>query len=800
MTKDRIPDRKPSRTGLFCALLLLFNGLLVPTVIAQEQMKKIPLHVWGLNMGVPRIGWYALIEAFEKKYPNVEVMIGPTDRGQDLQKLLCGVVGNSPPDVFRRESQLFGDIAARGILLDLTSYIEADKDRPDGLHEEDFLPGAWRAGMFEGRMHGIVEDVNPGVLAYNKKLFREAGLDPENPPKSWAEWLDATKKLVVRDERGRVQRLGLSAFGGADDLTFYVMQCGGKVFSEDGRTCTLNSPEALKALEFMKEVYDVQGGKEACQQFVMATSSGPEELNPFGLGKIAMNVQDDWVILRVMKFSPDLELGIAPIPTPTGRNPIAVSTTNTIYMIPRNARHKNEAWAFIRFLNQPEARLAYAEAISAYARSKGQVHNYMGFSCNRRVLAAISEEYAPKEPPFSVAYNQIRGLIENLEPLPVSPVSGAMRDEMLRAMERATYNEMSCEEALTDAERRLQEQLDLYYVRESYPIFHWGKVWVILGLLIVAAVAVFHYRTRGEGARSSLQRHENRMGLVFISPWLIGLLIFTIGPIVFSIAMSFCYYDVVHPARYVGLKNYVWLFTRDPLVWKSLRNTAFMVFSLPVGMAASLGIALLLNTKVKGMSGYRTIFYLPAITPAVATAVLWYALLNPDGFINGVLNSFFGATGLADRFGIQAPAWLQDPVWSKPAMVLMGLWGAGGGMILWLAGLQGIPTQLYEAASIDGAGPFRRFWSITIPMLTPYIFFNFVVGIIGVFQIFAQALILTMGGPADSTLFYVYYLFNNAFRYFKMGYASAQAWVLFLIVLVLTLIQWRMSKKWVHYG
>jgi multiple sugar transport system permease protein len=208
-------------------------------------------------------------------------------------------------------------------------------------------------------------------------------------------------------------------------------------------------------------------------------------------------------------------------------------------------------------------------------------------------------------------------------------------------------------------------------------------------------------------------------------------------------------------------------------------------------MATGLGIALLLNNNVRGMNFYRTVFYLPAITPAIAAAVLWFVLLNPDGIINTSLERWFGITG---------PAWLADPNWSKPGMVLMGLWGAGGGMILWLAGLQGIPPQLYEAASIDGAGPFQRFFAVTLPMLTPYIFFSLIVGIIGVFQIFAQALVLTQGGPADSTLFYVYYLFNNAFRYFKMGYASAQAWILFVLVLILTAIQWRLAKRWVHYG
>ena len=276
---------------------------------------------------------------------------------------------------------------------------------------------------------------------------------------------------------------------------------------------------------------------------------------------------------------------------------------------------------------------------------------------------------------------------------------------------------------------------------------------------------------------------------------MVGLLCFVAGPIVFSLAISFCDYNVTDAPRFVGTRNYAMLLGNDPLMWKSLGNTAFMVLAVPLGMATSLCIALLLNTKVKGMPFYRTLFYLPAITPTVAAAVLWYVLLNPSGLVNAVLNST-----VLGWLHMQAPAWLQDPHWSKPAIIMMGLWGAGGGMILWLAGLQGVPAQLYESASLDGASSARQFWSITLPMLTPYVFYSLIVGVIGVFQMFAQSLVLTEGGPDDSTLFYVYYLFNNAFRYFKMGYASAQAWILFTIVLVLTLLQWRVSKRWVHYG
>ncbi|MBI5092000.1 MAG: extracellular solute-binding protein [Candidatus Hydrogenedentes bacterium] len=743
-------------------------------------------------MSEPRVGWYAVIDAFEKKYPNVEVVIGPTDRGEDLQKLLSGVVGNSPPDVFRRESALFGDIASRDILMPLKMFVDADKDKADGLHEEDYPSGVWQSCFYNGELYGIPESTNPHVLAYNRKIFREAGLDPDKPPATWDEWLDVTRRLTQHDSDGHITRMG-TVFNVRDELSFYITQLGGKVFSEDGGRCQLDTPEGLQALTFLKALYDAQGGRQACDQFG-ATQIANDQNNPFGLGKVAMSVEDDWIIFRIMRFNPDIELGIAPVPAPAGHPPVTVSPTSPIYMIPVNARHPKEGWDFIRFVNSPEGCLIMAGAMDVQAREKGRAYMYPGLRPNRKVLAALSAKYSPQDPLLRQCYDNVKLIMEGLVPPPISPVSALLRDEMRRTLERTALGQMSPEAAIQDSNRRLQEQLDLFRERERFPKLRWAYVWAALFTVIAAGVAAIAFRSRGERAASPLQRRENRTGLVFISPWLTGFLVFIAGPMVFSIAISFCDYDVIHPARYVGARNYSRLLGNDPLFWKSLNNTAYMACALPIGMCVSLLVALLLNTKVKGMSVYRTLFYLPAITPAVAAAVLWYALLNPNGLINAGLNAT-----ICGWLGLHAPAWLQDPSWSKPALILMGLWGAGGGMILWLAGLQGIPQQLYEAAAIDGAGVWRRFRSITLPMLTPYIFFSLVTGIIGVFQIFGQALIITLGGPADSTLFYVYYLFNNAFRYFKMGYASAQAWILFLLVLGLTAIQWKLAKKWVHY-
>ena len=293
--------------------------------------------------------------------------------------------------------------------------------------------------------------------------------------------------------------------------------------------------------------------------------------------------------------------------------------------------------------------------------------------------------------------------------------------------------------------------------------------------------------------RSGTQERRNlRNGLLFASPWIIGFVVFTAYPLLASLYYSFCTYSGLCPPHWIGLDNYHQMFFEDDVFWKSLWNTMYMVvFALPLGLLASLVLAMLLNQKVRGITVYRTIYYLPSLVPAVASAILWLWLFNPEiGLINTVLG----------KFGIPGPAWLGDPIWAKPAMVLMGVWGAGGGVIIYLAGLQDVPTSLYEAAALDGAGAWSKFWHVTLPMISPIIFFNLIMGIIGMFQYFTQAYVMTKGGPQDSTMFYALHLFMGAFVDWKMGYASAMAWVLFAITLVCSLVVMKTSARWVYYG
>lgn len=293
----------------------------------------------------------------------------------------------------------------------------------------------------------------------------------------------------------------------------------------------------------------------------------------------------------------------------------------------------------------------------------------------------------------------------------------------------------------------------------------------------------------------SLKRRETLAALAFISPWIIGFLIFTAGPMVASLVLSFTQYDILRPPLYVGLDNYQKLM-EDPRLVMSLKNTFYYTaLHVPLVIAVSLGLALILNKVGKASSFFRTAFYLPSITPAVAIGTLWLWILNPR---IGLVNRFLGV------FGINGPGWTTDPAWIKPGIVLMSLWSVGTTVIIFLAALKEVPKELYEAATMDGAGRTRQFLSITIPMISGTIFFVLIVNTIASLQIFAE--IYTMyfgqqpvGTGTDAALFYSIYLFRQAFEFLNMGYASAMAWILFIVIMIITAIQIRFSSRLVYY-
>jgi multiple sugar transport system permease protein len=294
-------------------------------------------------------------------------------------------------------------------------------------------------------------------------------------------------------------------------------------------------------------------------------------------------------------------------------------------------------------------------------------------------------------------------------------------------------------------------------------------------------------------SRSRISRKENRAGFLFALPWLIGLVVFLIGPIIASVLLSFTNWNLISPARWVGLENY-----RDMIhsreFWQSIKVTLFYAsLSVPLYLVLGLALAILLNQRIRGMYVFRTILFLPTVLSGVAVAVLWVSLLNPD---LGVVNQVLRWIGIDDP-----PRWLLSPTWAVPAIVLMGLWGIGGSAIIYLAGLQNIPPALYQAAKVDGATAWQTFRHITLPLLTPTLLFTLLIGLIEAFQVFDTAFVLggSRGGTRGSLLFYVLNLWNEGFRNGRFGYASALAWVLVIVAAIVILLVFKTSSRWVYY-
>ncbi len=294
----------------------------------------------------------------------------------------------------------------------------------------------------------------------------------------------------------------------------------------------------------------------------------------------------------------------------------------------------------------------------------------------------------------------------------------------------------------------------------------------------------------------SLRAKEAIAGYIFLSPWLLGIILFIVGPMMTSGFLSFTRYDMVNPPTFVGLKNFIEIFTKDRLFWPSLLLTfRYALIVVPFSLVGALAAAMLLNQALRGTTWFRTFFFLPHLTPIVAAAVLWGWIFNADvGPINHWIRTITGSS--------EAPGWFRDPDWAMTGLIIMAMWGAIGGntMLIFLAGLQGVPQELYDAALVDGAGLWAKFRNVTLPMLTPTIFFNMVLGIIGALRVFAAAYVATQGGPAYSTWFYALHIYTRAFQYFEMGYASALAWIFFFVLFVFTYVQFRQSRRWVYYA
>lgn len=806
------------------ALLGLLRSYALPAAIGVLFLAGIlTLHVdWGADQRQELSIWFAnpaqiedyrpVIARFERENPRYRVISGTAavrDLTGDPTRFLLGTAGGVPPDVIFYDRFAIAEWAARGAFLPLNEFIAREQGSPDSIRRENYFPAAWDETVYGGDCYGIPHSIDNRALYCNKALLRRAGYvwqadEPQvkagkaeagdaRPPQNWAELKDYAITLTRKHPEGGIKILGFAPNYGNAWLYFYGWMNGASFMSEDGRRCTLDSPEVVQALQYMVDVYDALGGVREVYAFQQSLQSGP--LDPFLSDQVAMKIDGNWFFDAIGAYRPDMEFLVAPAPIPqrrleAGAEPVSWSG-GYAFSVPKTARDPDASWKLIRALVSRDSEMMLHARRAQQARSMGRIY-IPRYSPNRETSQFLYDRYVrdnhqiPEE--VKVAYGQFLGLLPHSRFRPVTPVGQRLWQEHVNAMESALFHKLTPQQALEKGTAVVQRDLDT--VLE--PPQGWEVPWYAVIVFYLVAVVVggsVIWRLGGRHVKGIFRR-ELFEGTACASPWLFGFIVLGGGPILFSFIISFCSYDVFSPAVATGLGNYRQMLASDELFYKSLGNTLFMILGLPLSLGAGLGLAMLLHHELKGMSIYRTVFYMPAVMPVVASAVLWIWMFEPN---RGLLNTALGL------FGVAGPKWLLDEFWAKPALIIMGLWSAGGGLVIWLGGLKSIPESLYEAAAIDGAGPVRRFVSVTLPMLSPYIFFNVIMGVIATFQIFDKAYVMTNGGPVNSTLFYAYKIFNEAFRFFRLGYASALAWVLFILVLALTILQLRLSKRWVHY-
>jgi multiple sugar transport system permease protein len=786
---------------------------------------------------------YGVLDSFEKLHPEYRVTAATAtarDLVGDAQRLLSAIAGGVPPDLVFFDRFAIGEWASKRALEDLTPYLQGqDPADPNRIDFTQYYPWAVDEASYRPpgsteptRVYGVPMSADIRLLFSNLDLLRQEGIvdahgDPK-PPTTWEELRAAAKRLnryrVPGDMTSGLTRLGFAPNYGNSYLYMFAFQSGGSLLSADGLKVTMSSPKVVRALRFMTDVYDDLGGAAQANALQQSFQGGP--LDPFIRGQVAMMIHGDWYLETLGDWKPEMSFSLTPAPMPedelaNGRHPITWAGGWAL-VIPTTAQHKKGAFELIQYLRSWDVVHRLADSTRERKHNEGRMY-LPRIDANRVFTERLFREGIGENPSvpknFKSAFAALESMLGDTLIRPVSPIGQLLWGQHIRAYDAGVnhrYREEAqrtggdeIEIALSRMQEPAQHQLDELTRPEPPHVVGWTPYAILYCVAIVVllgAIVVVTKKRRSHGYRM----REVSAAMFFASPWFLGFAVLTGGPILFSIVLSFARYDVLTDARYVGLANYGEVL-RDPVFLKSLLNTAFMMLRIPLVMAAGLAIAMLLNSGVRGIGGYRTGIYLPAIMPVVATSLLWVWIMNPSqGFLNEALRWCFDTAPArafewvvnrftSTPFRLEAPLWLQDPRFSKPALIVMNLWTAGGSMIIWLAGLQSIPRQLYEAASIDGAGAWRRFWHVTIPMLSPYILFNLIMGIIGTLQIFTEAYIMTEGGPVDSTLFYAYYLFKQAFQFFRMGYASALAWILFVVVLGLTLLQLGLSKRWVHY-
>lgn len=764
-----IPRPRSSRTvvSVWCTLVALF--IAVPAFAGEG-----PIHIkyWDKWTGNERAAMQAVVDDFHASQDRIRVDF--LSVSQIVEKTLIATAGGNPPDVAGVWANDVIDYAHKGAVTPLD-----DLARGTIVNRERYLPVYWDMGVYEGKLYGVPSTPGTTALHWNKRAFREAGLDPERPPRTIAE-LDEYAEKLTRKEGGKITQIGFLHTQPPWWPFFWVYFFDGKLW-DGGANILLDAPENVRAFTWVQSyakrygVQDLQTMSEGFGNFASAQ-------NPFMSGKLAMVFQGVWMANYIDQFAPDLEWGAAPFPVLHEGDPPVVFVDSDMLVIPRGARHVEEAFEFLRFVSRQES----TEKLNLGQRKNSPLRDVSDnfFARHKHPYIRLFQDLAKS--PRAIGQ-------------PKMGVWREYRDEIETVFQSIWLDQMTPERALREAKGRIQVSWDRVRKRRERPqqrAIAFAPI-VLCGIFALA-IAILSIRQRRRqaprgGRRSARSNASWLRGLAFFSPWGIGLTVFIGYPVMASLVYSFCDYSVLQAPRFVGFANYTDLFG-DEVFYIALRNTLIYVsFALPLGLALSFSVALLLDAGVRGSGVYRTLVFLPALTPVVASALVWIWIFNAE---HGVLNDLLARVS-GGR--IAGHPWLSDPRTALPSIVLMSFWAIGHSVVIFLAALQDVPSAIYEAAEIDGARFWHKVWHITLPTISPVLYFNAIMGLIGGLQIFTQPYIMTGGGPARATLTYTMRLYEMAFKFLQMGYASAMAWIFFVVIVALTALSIRLGKGRVHY-
>jgi len=728
------------------------------------------------------------LRAFESAHPGVRVRrINPGDSASFETKLQTMLAAGDPPDVFYVPFERVPFWSSIGLLEPLDDRIADDMSRgtANRVDLDAFFPAVVAAFRFDGTragrgpIYGVPKDFTTVGFYYNKDLFRRAGVPFPRDDWTWDDFIDAARRIGAIDDASGRPCIGSEFVTWPAMVRAYLRTEGLDVRGEGIGDLRTSDPEVVRVLDRLRSWrHDEERTLTSGRSKLTAGAAG------FVDGRLGMaGPFGRWIVPEYRRIR-DFEWDFAPLPRAVGKPPSNIVLT-VAWGISPQCRHKDEAWALVRWLTSPEiqaeqARLGLAiPAIASVAESD----------------AFIDASAAPAND---------RGYVDaarHAEPLdwPADPkFAGLLGNRLDAALKDGTA---SVAEAAADFERLWQRELASPISGTAtlmMPRMPWRTIGLVAALCFAALVAAAIVLLRRGGLTPGARR-EQRAGLALAGPWIVGFVLFMLGPIVLSLLLSMTRWSglsSIDEARFVGVGNYLQLLFHD----ERLRTSAFVtlyyvIIAVPGGQVLALAAALLMSRSLAGVPFFRAAWYLPSVLAGVGVAVLWRWIFDPDhGLLNRALEPLLHLVGASppDWFGADAA------VFGAPAFALMSFWTIGASMMIYVAGIQNVPEELHEAAEIDGVRPLRRLLTVTLPMLGPVILFNTLMSLIGSFQVFTQAFVMTGGEPKDLTRFYVLYLYNQGFEYYEMGYASALAWVLLVIVLVITALLLRSSAAFVH--